>query len=257
MKMKLYFVCAALALAAAPCLAAGTSWDGTWKLNAAKSKMTGQTVTITQNGGMYTLDAGTVKFNFACDGKDYNVFPPQTLSCTGSGNSYTLVEKANGKLYATIKRHISADGKTLTDVSTGTRPDGTSFTDHETDTRVGGGSGMAGTWKEAAIKNSAPGVMVLKLNGDVLHYENPGYKMSSDAKLDGTPAAVNGPTVPAGMTTWNKSAGPNKVESAVLLNGKELGRDTMTLSADGKTITDLSWTPGKESEKQTYVYDRQ
>jgi hypothetical protein len=47
------------------------------------------------------------------------------------------------------------------------------------------------------------------------------------------------------------------VSSSVTLNGKEIGRDVMTLSADGKTITDVSWTPGKESEKQTYVYDRQ
>jgi hypothetical protein len=30
----------------------------------------------------------------------------------------------------------------------------------------------------------------------------------------------------------------------------------MTLSADGRTITDVSWTPGKESEKQTAVYQK-
>lgn len=257
MKIKLYCVCAAVALAAVPCFASGPSWDGTWKLSPAKSHMTGSTVTITQNGNMYTLDTGTFKFNFGCDGKDYNILPDRTISCTGSGRSYTLVSKVNGKHYATTKREISADGKTLTDVTTGTRPDGTAYTDHETDTRVGGGSGMAGTWKETAIKNSAPGIFVLKMNGDVLHYESPGYKEWSDAKLDGTPAPIKGTDVPAGVTTWNKSQGPNKVESAVLLNGKEIARDVMTLSADGKTITDVSWTPGKESEKQTYVYERQ
>lgn len=257
MKSRLLFVCAAVALAAAPCVAAASSWDGTWKLNEAKSKMTGSTVTITQNGNMYTVDTGSFKFNFACDGKDYNVLPDRTISCTGSGRNYSLAEKINGKVYSTTRRQISADGKTLTDVTTGTRPDGTKFTDHETDTRVGGGSGMAGTWRADAVKSSAPGVMVLKVNGDVLHFENPGFKSASDAKLDGTPAPVTGPTMPAGVTTWNKSEGPNKVESAVLLNGKEVGRDIMTLSADGKTITDVSWTPGKESEKQTYVYEKQ
>ena len=257
MKNRLYCVCAVMALAAAPCLAAGSSWDGTWKLNEAKSKMTGSTTTITQNGKMYMADSGAFKFSFACDGKDYNILADATTSCAGSGRSYTLVVKVRGKLYSTTKREISADGKTLTDVTTGTRPDGTAFTDHETDTRVGAGSGMAGTWKETAIKNSAPGILVLKVNGDVLHFENPVFKETSDAKLDGTPAAIMGPSVPAGLTTWNKSKGPNKVESSVILNGKELGRDVMTLSADGKTITDVSWTPGKESEKQTYVYERQ
>lgn len=257
MNKRLYFVCATLALAAVPCLAAGPSWNGTWKLNPTKSTMTGSSVTITQSDKMYTLDTGTFKFSFGCDGKDYNVLPDRTVSCTGSGNSYTLVWKIKGKVQATTKRTISADGKTLTDVETGTRPDGTAYTDHETDARVGSGSGMVGTWKSTVVKDSAPGIFSLKVNGDVLHSENPGYKTVSDAKLDGTPAPLMGPTSPAGLMVSNKSDGPYKVLTIVTLNGKELGRDVMMLSADGKTITTVSWTPGKESEKQTYVYERQ
>ena len=38
MKSRLYCMCAAMALAV-PCFAAGQSWDGTWKLNEAKSKL--------------------------------------------------------------------------------------------------------------------------------------------------------------------------------------------------------------------------
>ena len=168
-----------------------------------------------------------------------------------------MLDKINGKLYSTTKREISADGKTLTDVTNGTRPDGTTFTDHETDTRVGGGSGLAGTWRESAIKNSAPDSMVLRVNGDVLHFESPAYKETTDAKLDGTAAPIKGPTAPAGLMLSNKSDGPNKVVTVVTLNGKQLSQDVMTLSADGKTITDVSWTPGKESEKQTYVFEKQ
>jgi hypothetical protein len=47
------------------------------------------------------------------------------------------------------------------------------------------------------------------------------------------------------------------VTSTVSLNGKPLGTDVMTLSADGKVLTDVSWSAGKENEKQTYVYDKQ
>lgn len=257
MNWRLYCAWAAMVLAAAPCVAAGPSWDGTWKLNEAKSKMTGSTYTITQNANMYTFDAGSFKFSFGCDGKDYNILPDRTVSCTGSGNSYTMVWKINGKVQSTTKQTISSDGKTLTSIDTGTRPDGSTFTDRETDTRVGAGSGMAGTWKSTAVKNSAPGMFILKVNGDVLHYESPRYKSTSDAKLDGTPAPIKGPTSAAGLMVSNKYDGPNKVLSIVTLNGKEMGRDVMTLSADGKTITDVSWTAGKESEKQTYVYERQ
>jgi hypothetical protein len=206
---------------------------------------------------MYTTDTGSFKFSYACDGKDYHLLPDRTVACTGSGNSYVMTWKINGKVQSTTRRTISSDGKTLTDVETGTRPDGTAYTDHETDTRVGSGTGMAGTWKSMAVRNSAPGIFSIKVNGDVLHVEDPGYKSVSDAKLDGTPAQLKGPTAPAGLMISNKSDGANKVLTIVTLNGKELGRDVMTLSADGKTITDVSWTPGKESEKQTYVYEKQ
>ena len=48
-----------------------------------------------------------------------------------------------------------------------------------------------------------------------------------------------------------------KVVTVTLLNGKELGKDIMTLSADGKAITDVSWATGKENEKQTYIHEKQ
>lgn len=257
--MKTLMRCAAaLSLAAGvPCFAASSPWDGTWKLNEAKSHMTGSTVTITQQGGMFLLDAGAVKYKFACDGKDYPIIADRSLSCTGSGNSYTEVVKIGGKPYETTKRDISADGKTLTSVTKGTRPDGTAFTVNDTEVREGAGTGLAGTWKETKTKDSAAEVIELKVNGNVLHFYEPGFKEVSDAKLDGTLAPITGGTAPAGLMISNKSDGPTKVVSVVTLNVKELDKDIMTLSADGKTITDVVWVPGKEAEKRTYVYDKQ
>jgi len=43
----------------------------------------------------------------------------------------------------------------------------------------------------------------------------------------------------------------------VKVAGKTVGFGMQTLSADGKTLTDVSWSPGKESEKETGVYERQ
>jgi hypothetical protein len=256
--MKKLLCCAGLlcVAVATPCFAA-SPWDGTWKLNEAKSHMTGSTVTITQQGGMYMLDAGVVKYKFACDGKDYVILADRSLSCTGSGNSYTEIVKIAGKPYETTTRMISADGKTMTVTSKGTRPDGTPFTTNDTEVREGAGTGLVGTWKETKVKSSVPSVIELKVNGNVFHWYDPGYKELSDAKLDGTPAPISGGAAPPGLMISNKSDGPMKVASVVTLNGKELGKDIMTLSADGKTITDVSWTPGKESEKQSYVYDKQ
>lgn len=259
MNKLLCCACAALLsmAAAGPCFAAGSRWDGTWKLDEAKSKMTGSTVTITQDGKMYTVDTGSLKLKYACDGKDYPIIANYSESCTGGGNSFTDVMKVNGAVYSTTRREISSDGKTMTAVTTGRRPDGTAFTDRETEMREGSGSGMVGTWKETKIKNSAPEIFMLKVSGDRLKMDDPGMKEGYDAKLDGTPAPMTGGTAPAGLMISSKPDGANKVLSVALLNGKELGKDVMTLSADGKTITDVSWTPGKESEKQIYVYEKQ
>jgi len=257
--MKKVLLCACMAVlllaAASPCLAA-SPWDGTWKLNEAKSKMTGATTTLTESGGMYTVDTGSFKFKFACDGKDYTLIADRTITCTGGPNNFTEVMKIAGKPFETTKRTISADGKTMTEVSTGTRPDGTAFTDTETEMRVGPGTGMAGTWKSTKVKDSAPGSFMLKVNGDVLHFDDTAYKEVSDAKLDGTPAPITGGTAPAGLMVSNKLQNGG-VFSIVTLNGKELSRDMMTISADGKTLTDVVWTVGKESEKRSYVYDKQ
>jgi hypothetical protein len=71
--------------------------------------------------------------------------------------------------------------------------------------------------------------MVLKVNGDVLHFESPGFKETSDAKLDGTPAPIKGPTAPAGLTLSNKSGGrkgPNTLRPLLFLSWcrRTLGR---------------------------------
>jgi len=251
--------CAAVALGAAavPCLAA-SPWDGTWKLNEAKSHMTGETMTITEAGGMYTMNDGAVSFKFACDGKDYTVLADRTLSCTGSGHSFTDTHKIAGKVISTTKMEISADGKTMTEVTTGTQPDGTAFTSHETDIRVGGaGTGLAGVWKDTKNSSSVPALVSLKVHDGMLRYEDVGYKDVSDAKLDGTPGPITGGRTPPGLMISNKAKGTNAVESVVTLNGKELGHDIMTISADGKTYTDVTWAPGKESEKRTYLYEKQ
>ena len=51
--------------------------------------------------------------------------------------------------------------------------------------------------------------------------------------------------------------GPQAFRYVIKLNGKETAVGREVLSADGKVITDTSWTPGKESEKVVMVYEKQ
>jgi len=97
----------------------------------------------------------------------------------------------------------------------------------------------------------------MRMNGDSLHYESPEDHATWDGKLDGTPAPVKGPAIPDGLMVSEKLESPNKMVSVATINGKEIGRSEDTLSADGKSFTEINWDPAKPNEKQTLIYEKQ
>ena len=68
---------------------------------------------------------------------------------------------------------------------------------------------------------------------------------------------ITGPTVPPGLTLAYKVVSPKSMSYVVKEKGKPVNYGTQTLSADGKSFTDTSWNPGKESEKTTGFYVKQ
>jgi len=257
MKMKLLCVCAGLALAAAPCLAAGPSWDGTWKLNVAKSKMTGDTFTIEAKGNMMHSSNGVLSFDFACDGKSYTTIANYTMTCTGSpAAGYDYVDKAGDKVTSKFHRALSADGNTLTDHGTEIRPDGTKVEFTEVSKRQSGTSGLVGKWMNVKTQAAANSFTV-QTKGDSIKVYSPEYKTTVEGKMDGSQLAVTGPTVPPGVTESFKQEGANKLHYVVQYKGKAMSEGIQTLSADGKSCVDEEWTAGKPNEKQTYFFERQ
>lgn len=262
MKASIYSisVAALLAVSTSPALASNASWNGTWKLDLAKSQMTGDTFTYSMNanGTIHYANGGTISFDFACDGKDYTVIADSTIACKKvSDTAYDFTNKQNGKVLSTDQDVISTNGKTITDTGKGTRPDGTTYTTVDTYERVSGTTGLVGEWKHVNAKSTgAASLMTIAMSGTTLTVRYPGYKSSVTAKLDGSDAPATGPTVPAGVTVSFKPLGSQKIYQVTKLKGKVFGEDMLTLSADGTTITDVSSTPG-QSAKQTYVYEKQ
>lgn len=259
--MSIYRICVAALLVAStsPALAGNAAWNGTWKLDQAKSQMTGDTFTYTMNpnGTIRYSNGGTFTYNFACDGKDYPTIANYSTACKKvSDTTYDFTNMQHGKVQSTDQVVISADGKTMTDTGKGTRPDGTTSNSVDTYERVSGTSGLAGEWKHVNDKSSTAGFMMISISGTTLTQRNTAYKTSVTAKLDGSDATLTGPTVPAEVTVSFKPQGAREIYSVTKFKGKVIGEDTMTLSADGMTLTDVSTTPG-QSAKQTYVYEKQ
>ena len=264
MKKLVVSICAAAALAAAttaPCLAADSPWNGTWKLNQSRSQLTGDTFTLSDlgDGRIHYTNGATMDFDFACDGKDYTTIGDQSMACTrASDTTEDMVLKDKGVVISKTHRDLSADGKTLTSTTSGTQPDGTAYTYTTVSTHLSSEPGMMGKWKRVKSENSASDVMVIKVTPpDAIHWEIPGYKESIDGKMDGTPIAVVGPRATDGLSISFKMAGPSRLTYELKLKDKTMNEGEQVLSADGKTLTDTSWVPGKPNEKEIEVYEKQ
>lgn len=257
MKTRLYCVCAALALAAIPCLAAGSSWDGTWKMNVAKSKFTGDTFSVEAKGNMMRFSNGTVAYDFACDGKAYAMMADRTVTCSGSpAAGYDFTTKAGDNVLSKSHRTLSSDGTMLTIHGTEMRADGSKPEYTDVYKRQSGASGLLGKWMNVKSQGAAD-TMVIQTKGDWIRISSPEYKNSVEGKMDGSALPMTGANIPPGVTQTIKPEGANRLHYAVQYQGKVLTEGTQTLSADGKTLVDEEWSPGKMSEKITAVYERQ
>jgi len=253
---------ALLVLPALSAVAADNPWVGTWKLDLAKSKFTGDTFTYSKTpAGLYHFtDGSVVGYDFAIDGKDYpTAFGRSTAWTATADNAWTTVYSFNGKQIGTGKVAVSYDGKELTFNDTTTKPDGSESHDVSVYKRLTGGpTGLVGKWVSTSVNISAPNTYVVSSPSDgVIHWEISEYKETVEGKTDGSDLPITGPTVPQGLTLSIKVLGPKKLTYTVKISGKETGTSVQTVSGDGKTLTDVSWSPGKESEKSTAVYTKQ
>jgi hypothetical protein len=258
---KLLLAFALLAVPALSAAAANNPWTGTWKLDPAQSHFTGDTFTYTKaaNGLLRFSDGSTESYDFGIDGKEYTTVLGRTTSWTASGdNAWDSVIKFNGAELVKAHRQLSPDGKTLTIIESGTKPDGSSFKDESTYTRLSGSTGLLGKWQSVKVNVSAPGTYVLAFpTASTIKWEIPSYKEWVEGKADGSDLPVVGPTVPAGLTVSVKLDSAHKLSYIVKSNGKPLTYGVQTLSTDGKSYTDVTWSAGKQSEKESGFYIKQ
>ena len=257
---RLILACVLAAFAALPLIAADNPWVGTWKLDTAKSHFTGDTFTFSKaaNGMIHFSDGSTENYDFALDGKPYKSYGNRTATWTADGdNAWNQVVEADGVTLVKVHRQLSADGKTLTNTYSGTKPDGSTFNDEAVYTRLTGTKGIEGKWRSTKVTVSAPDDFVVSSPAaGVMHWDIPAYKETVEGK-SGVDLPIRGSTVPPGMTFTYRMVNPNKLSYTIKLDGKPQAYGIQTLGADRKSFTDVSWSAGKASEKQTGFYAKQ
>ena len=194
-------------------LAAESPWVGTWKLDDARSQLTGDTFTYSQGpGGMIHFSDGVnANYDFSLDGKEHPALYGRTVSWTPAGpDAWDTVAKVGDRVLDRSHRKLSADGKTLTMSFTGQNPDGSSFNEEDVYERVSGTSGLLGTWRSVKVKNpGGPRTFVISSpKKGVLRYDIPEMKASIEGPADGKDRAISGPDLPPNMTYAYTFASP-------------------------------------------------
>jgi hypothetical protein len=247
--------------AAGGAFAVENPWIGTWKLDAAHSQLAGDTFTVTHGPGkLLHFTDGVIAFDFGTDGKEYKAAYDRTIVWTPTGpNSWETVNKKNGAVLTKSERTLSADGNTLSRHYTETHADGSTSEGDDVYARLSGGPGLLGTWKSIKVTDSGgPKTFIISApTSATMRFEIPEWKAHAEGAVDGRDLPVVGDTTPAGMTASFKLVTPTQLKYVLKVNGKEDTEGVQTLAADGRTYTDVSWSPGKESEKQTCLYVRQ
>lgn len=237
-------------------VAADAPYIGTWKANMAKSDFAGTTITYEKlPTGEWQSTADGVSYKFKMDGNDY----PDNLGNTAAwkainSTAWQTTWKVNGKLVNTDNVRIGADGG-LTVSTKGTKPNGEPIDQTVTSQRVSGGPGLAGTWKSKAIQDNAPEVIqLIATAGNGLTFKN-NYGVECSGKTDGKDQPCKGPLTPAGWTVAQTVSGA-RLTTTLKKDGKPLYRYEFTVSADGKTLTQVGGAVAT-NEKIKMVFDRQ
>ncbi|MBS0388775.1 MAG: hypothetical protein JSR15_09870 [Proteobacteria bacterium] len=243
-------------------LAASSPWAGTWKLDQAQSHFAGGTMSITKGAGglLHYADGTTVEYDFSPDGKERKYWANSTAVWTSPRkNTWDAVIKLDGKDYARGHLVLSAEGKTLTQDWTAYRPDGSTQREVDVMTRVSGSSGLVGTWRSTKVEGGGgPREFVIDVPAEGrIHYRVADMKLDVDARTDGTDTAMTGPTAAPGLTIAFQAINPTTTRYTMKVDGKVDSMGEQTLAADGRSFTDVNWTPGKEDEKSTAVYVKQ
>ena len=256
--MKTICACVLLVLgfAAASVRAADPAYVGKWRVNTAKSQMTGDTVTIgPADGGMMQFNSQGFAYKFKLDGKDYPMPDGGTTAWTAtSPDVWDVTNHLNGKVTNTY--HLERKGDILSVSGKSMKADGGTLQFTSSYKRVSGGPGFAGKWMSTEVKMPVTTLSIAASgpNGITLSDDT---GTTSAGQFDGKDYTSTGPMASPKSTFVLRKISDSSFEITSKLDGKPMYVDVYTVSADGKTLTDDGTPVNAKTEKYKIVFDKQ
>jgi hypothetical protein len=224
-------------------LLAQSVFDGTWKTDIASAQLPKKPQIYALKRGIWSCKSCVPPYSVKADGTDQAVTGHAYYDTVAvrAVDDHTVqeTEKLKGKPSEDTTYTVSPDGQTMT--FEGTNTVGTAPVTYKgTAERVGKehakGAAITGKWRVTSysdISDNALTVTYKVANGSVSMSTPTG--ISYTAKLDGTEAPNKGDP---GVTAVSvKQVGHDKLVETDKLDGKVVGVQTSTVSADGKSMT--------------------
>ena len=201
------------------------------------------------------FDTQGFAYDFDLTGKEFPTPDGGTTSWKEvNATTWEATIKINGKVVATYQ--MTLDGNAIAGVMKATKPEGGSVEQTSAWTRVSGGPGFVGKWKSTEVKG-APTTLEITLEGaNGITVKFPEFQVACKGAFDGKDHTMTGAGANLKQTIAFEKAGPATFKMTTKLNGKPFYVEVLTLSADGKTLTDDA-NPVTVKEPTKLVYERQ
>ena len=117
-----------------------------------------------------------------------------------------------------------------------------------------------GNWKPDSARSTFIEVqdtlIISAPSAGVMRWEYRTLKLTMEGKPDGSVMQLAYPNKPDGLTETVRMLTPRKLTYSVEIHGKLVQQGTDELSADGNTLTAVSWVVGKASKKRVEVFHK-
>ena len=218
---------------------------GTWKADLSNAQMPTKPNQYLLAHGVYHCQTCVPAYAVKADGQDHAVtghpYYDSVSITVVDPNTIEEVDKKGGKTVTTSKTIISSDGSTLMfEFSDGSNSNGAPVVGKGEATRVTSGPAgshvISGSWRTTKFTNmSDNGLLVTySLSGSMLKMTAP-TGQSYNAPVDGTDSPFMGD--PGQNMVSIKRVDDNTVNETDKLDGKVIGTEHISVSADGKTMT--------------------
>jgi hypothetical protein len=224
---------------------AQSQFGGTWKIDPSTAKLPAKPDVYLLQDGVYHCKTCVPPHDVKADGQDHKVSGDpysDTMSVkVVDDRTIETTYKKKGKIVASGKTWVSADGNTLTSEftdssNTNSDPVTGKFEAKRVAKGPAGSHAISGSWRAAKVDAISDNnlVFTLKVSGDSLSFSAP-TGQTYTAKLDGSDAPFKGDP---GVTSVSvKRVNKNTLEETDKRDGKAIYVSLYTVSADGKTMT--------------------